>query len=90
MLRLFRGGGAFAALALLALPGAALSAGETSAVTEKKPEKLVCRKLSETGSLVKKNKVCLTRAQWERSQSYHSEYGAKLQDDLRGRPAGGP
>lgn len=51
-------------------------------------QKVICKKVAETGSLVKRTKVCLTRDQWNRSAENHRRYGEQLQDELRGRPGG--
>ncbi len=78
--------GALMGLSLLAMPGAASAMQAKTA--EKQPDKMVCKKVGETGSLVKKTKVCLTRSQWERSATRGSEYSRELQEGLRGRPSG--
>ena len=53
-------------------------------------EELVCKKVLETGSLVRKTKVCLTRAQWEKQARGHSQYGRDLQEALSTKPCGDP
>jgi hypothetical protein len=80
-----------AAMAVALLPSAflmppAVLAQSGSKASSADSEKLVCRKVAETGSLVKKTKVCLTRAQWSRSSENHQKYGEELQDGLRTRP----
>jgi hypothetical protein len=62
-------------------------AGQFTPVTTESP-KLVCKRIAETGSLVKKTKVCLTREQWSRSAENYSKYAEELQDGLRTRPCG--
>jgi hypothetical protein len=73
-------------LLLLAVPAAA------PALQRPKPmlrSEAVCKKVAETGSLVKKTKVCLTREQWEGSATRHQDYGRDLQDTLRSKSGGG-
>ncbi len=55
-----------------------------------KPEKMICRSTLETGSLVRKTKVCLTRKQWQESAERNQDYGRDLQETLRTRPCGDP
>jgi hypothetical protein len=73
-------------LLLMSLPAAAPA---LQAATDASKEKLVCKKIAETGSLVKKTKVCLTREQWEGSATRHQDYGRDLQESLRAKPGGG-
>ena len=73
--------------ALIAAPAQA-SGGTSEASADQ--EELVCKKVLETGSLVRKTKVCLTRAQWEKQARGHSQYGRDLQDALSTRPCGDP
>ena len=83
-------------LTFLALPVSAMTwtampaiAAQQPGATEKSDEQeIVCRRLEETGSLVKKTKVCLTRAQWRRSTQNHSKYAEELADGLRTKPGG--
>jgi hypothetical protein len=72
---------------LLAAPSVAL--GQAADATGNPPEKMICKKVAETGSLVRRTKVCLTRDQWNRSASRGQEYSRDLQENLRTRPAGG-
>ena len=78
---------AFVSMSLLAAPGAAMA--QSTVASGKPPEKLICKKVAETGSHVKKTKVCLTRDQWNRSATRHQDYGRDLQDTLRTKPVGG-
>ena len=70
----------------LLLPAPLLAQAGQIAVTPPDSQKLVCKKKSETGSLVKKTKLCLTRAQWSRAADNHKKYAEELQDGLRTRP----
>jgi hypothetical protein len=74
------------ALAVLALPAAPAFAGETTEATAEKldpkdPNYIRCRKLSVTGSLVKKERICKTNAEWAKA----SEDAQKNADDLISR-----
>ena len=63
------------------------TAAENSAKNEKLVgQKIVCRKLAETDSLVRKKKVCLTRQQWSRAEQNGAKYAQQLADELRSRP----
>ena len=53
-----------------ALSSTAFAGVATAAQTSNDPgEKVVCRKFSETGSLVRQVKICKTRKQWEMSRA---------------------
>jgi hypothetical protein len=78
-------GALLSALALLALPVGPALAGETAQAAEpaakldpKDPNYVRCRKLSVTGSLVKKERVCKTNAEWARA----NEDAQRNADDL--------
>ena len=75
---------------IVSVSGAApASAAETAAKAEASgKDRFVCRKLEETGSLVKKTKVCLTREQWTRSSENHEKHARDLADGVRTKPAG--
>ena len=75
-----------AALSSLMIASSPAAAQQAEAKPEAAPEKLVCKKVLETGSFVKATKVCLTAKQWRRSATTHREFGEKLQDELRSRP----
>ena len=85
---------AYTLVTILALPlfamgwGAApaFAAGQEAKVEQSVGQQIVCRKLDDTGSLVKKKKVCLTRQQWVRSQQNNARYAQQLADELRSRP----
>lgn len=83
----YRALSALLGMSLLATPGAALA--QSAVASGRPPEKMICKRVAETGSHVKKTKVCLTRDQWNRSATRHQEYGRDLQDTLRTKPAGG-
>lgn len=74
---------AFAVLALPALPVLAGQTAEAGAekLDPKDPNYLRCRKLSVTGSLVKKERICKTNADWAKA----SEAAQRNADDLISR-----
>ena len=60
-------------LAALALPTAAAaqapssgSSGETAGGND--PNQMICRNLGETGSRLSRNRVCMTRGQWDQQR----------------------
>ena len=79
---------------LIALSVAGLAAPAFAAEPAAQPappaaeEKKVCKRVTETGSLVRKTKVCLTRAQWQKSADGHRGYAQDMQDALRTRSGG--
>lgn len=79
---------AFFIAAGLVAPAASAQPQTVAGTTQTPVEKLVCKKITETGSLVKRHKVCLTRAQWDRSQENHRQYGEQMADRMRTRPGG--
>jgi hypothetical protein len=46
------------------------------------PDKIICRKTLETGSLVRKKKECYTQAQWDQIYAAHREGNTKTRDQL--------
>jgi hypothetical protein len=44
-------------------------------------EKILCRRVAETGSLVRKSKKCYTRAQWDRIAEAAKTNATKMQSD---------
>ncbi|OYY68921.1 MAG: hypothetical protein B7Y44_07675 [Sphingomonadales bacterium 28-55-16] len=51
-------------------------------------EKILCRRVAETGSLVRKSKKCYTRAQWDRIAEAAKANATKMQSDHMSGPAG--
>ncbi len=75
-----------AAAALMTSIGA--MAQDAASQTPAFDDKIVCRKIKETGSLVRKKKMCFTQAEWDRlAEAEHKGVG-KLVDDLSGKPGG--
>ena len=52
-------------LELLALTHAATQAAPPTSTAAAVPEKMICRRIDQTGSRLGTKKVCMTRAQWE-------------------------
>lgn len=49
---------------------------------------IICKRYEETGSLVKKRKVCRTKSQWSKATSEMQETMNRFVEDRRTRPAG--
>ena len=78
---------AVASLAALALTFPVAAAPKAS---EKKSdsEKVICKSIGETGSLVRKRKQCFTRAEWDRIAESQRTGTQKMVDQLTTRPSG--
>ncbi len=63
--------------ALLMLSATPVSAGESLAgeAAAGSPDKIVCKRFVETGSLVKSHKECKTRRDWQRERDVARETG---------------
>lgn len=58
------------------IPGAA-SVAKVAASTEKGPDKVICKRIQKTGSLVSRSRTCMTAREWARqAEQYQDEYGA--------------
>ena len=60
-------------------------AGAQGAPTAGNKPKLICKRSTETGSLVAKRKECKTRAEWDRQAQIERAAGERLIDDNRPR-----
>ena len=49
---------------------------------------LICRRVKETGSLVKSKKACHTKSQWSYIDDQHQRFGRQMVQDGTSRPAG--
>lgn len=49
---------------------------------------VICKSYEETGSLIKKRKVCKTKSQWAKATSEMQETMNRFVEDRRTRPAG--
>ena len=52
------------------------------------PEKIICTSQIETGSLVKRHKMCFTAKQWRYVNDAHEAEARKLVEDGTGKPNG--
>jgi hypothetical protein len=50
-------------------------------------DRIICKRVLETGSLVRKTKQCFTSREWARIAASQEAGARKLVDDLRERPA---
>lgn len=82
-MRIHKGFG-FAALAA-ALAVSSPVAAETPAAGEQPAEKLICKKFTEIGSLVKKRKQCMTQAEWDRVSASQREGSRRMVEELSTR-----
>lgn len=69
-----------ALLFLMALPAPA-SAETSAAADPKKYDEILCKKFAENGTLIRKRKVCMTRAEWGRLSEEAQNHTAKLAAD---------
>lgn len=67
-------------------PAVAVKVVPASAPAPVQVEKIICKTSLETGSLVKKNKVCLTKKQWVYVNNESEAAARKIVDDNSGRP----
>ena len=76
-----------ATVAAVLSSGAAWAAGVENPVApaaNSDDQKIICKKTLEIGSLVKKNKQCFTKAEWERIAESQRTGAQKLARDLSG------
>ena len=79
--------------AIITFAALAASPGQ-SADAPAAPEKKICKKTVDTGSLVRGRKICRTRAEWAKSARTAREEAEKMQDrgliqPTNGVPGGG-
>lgn len=81
-----------ASTALALAIGAPVAANSNAAAADSTlappEEKKICRASAETGSLIKKRKACLTRAQWKAVDDQHEQEAHKMIQDSTTRPKG--
>ena len=80
-----------AALASAAIAGpvaAADTPGAAQAANSVDDNRIICRKTTEVGSLVRKKKECYTKAEWDRLAEAHQRGVKRLQDELTTRAGG--
>lgn len=80
-----------AAVAAVSLTGPALAAdtaGAAQASNAVDDNRVICKKTLETGSLVRKNKQCFTKAEWDRIAEVQRRGNEKMVDGLSSRSQG--
>lgn len=80
-----------AAVAAVSLAGPALAAdtaGAAQASNAVDDNRVICKKTLETGSLVRKNKQCFTKAEWDRIAEVQRRGNEKMVDGLSSRSQG--
>ena len=70
------------------LLGATPTAASPTYTPAAEPEKMICRKYDEIGSLVKKKRVCHTRADWRRIDDASRRGVQDIQDARNGTNTG--
>ena len=74
-------------LSLALLPYASLAAEPDKPAAD--GDKIVCKRYSEVGSLVRQRKVCLTKAEWQRERRGARDATREMQEDnMRMAPQG--
>ena len=76
------------AAGLAIVPGAANSETSTPTAAADPDQKIKCRKIQVTGSLVKKGKVCKTVAEWRSIAENNNYLARKMVEDGTTRPSG--
>ena len=81
----------FAALAVVIAPiGAAPAIAKQEPAEVAAPERLICKRWAEVGSLVRKRKQCHTKAEWERLAEMERTGTQKTMDGLTERSSCAP
>lgn len=71
------------AVIAIALQGAtAPAASQAPAPAATGADKLICKRFAETGSFVRKTKVCRSKAEWNRLEEAAREEGGRMQNQL--------
>jgi hypothetical protein len=81
MMRLF---GSFAAVVILA--GSASAAPPPKPKRALDPDKIICKRWADTGSLVARTKACHTRRDWDRIADSQQQGARKVQEGMTTRP----
>ena len=70
--------------------GGLLLAGPVAAAGTKAddPDRLICKRFQETGSLVRSQKKCFTKAEWDQIAEMERRGWEKTRDELTTRPGG--
>ena len=61
---------------------------ETAPLAVVSGAEMICRKVKDTGSLIKSKKTCHTRSQWSYIDEQHQRFGRQIVQDGTTRPAG--
>jgi hypothetical protein len=77
-----------AGLAMASPAVAAETAGAAQASNSLDDNRIICRKTTEVGSLVRKKKECYTKREWDRIAEAQQRGAKRLQDELSTRSAG--
>jgi hypothetical protein len=77
-------------LAAVAVAVAAPALGQTPAPapSDLDDNRIICRKIGETGSLVRKQKQCFTRAEWDRIAESQRRGTVRMIDELTSKSSG--
>ena len=78
----------FAGAPALAQSGDQQSARQADSGGQSDPDRLICKRFAETGSLVKKRKVCYTARQWTTLNDKERDAATTWVDSMRTRPSG--
>ncbi len=71
---------------IIAAPASAADTAATATTLTQPEEKKICRASVETGSLIKKRKACLTKAQWVAVDDQHEREAHKIIEENTGKP----
>jgi hypothetical protein len=66
----------------------AVLASGTTAPASRAADEVICKKFEVTGSLVKKRRVCHTKAEWAKIKDFEQDAARKFVEDNRGRISG--
>jgi hypothetical protein len=80
--------GFVAASANAAEPVAPAAVAPAPAAAAPEAEKLICRRIAETGSLVKSKKTCHSKSQWAYIDERNQQLGRAMVEDGTSRQAG--
>ncbi len=73
------------AIALIAMPAAAVAAEEKKDQRERR----ICKREPATGSLVQAKRTCLTKEEWKRTQHFNRQTTKEWQDAIDGAQRNG-
>ena len=63
-----------------------VAAAAASASSPATPAEPICRKIEITGSLVRKERVCKTKAEWRQSEDWGNRRARAIMEHSAGRP----